>query len=279
MANHLYFICGLPAGTDKKVCSALKQHLPGLDFSSLPAQRISPKYTAKYLDTILRNLADYIVKHRQNLPETISLLVVDDIDIDFLYKYFFPFIRILKCSVEKIYDIDKCIQIFMQAIKAHRPIEEDSLIFLPIYNFETSTESAEALFMDFYSGKKTLQELQGAFPRKKFNSGDLPHVLHGTQRKVFHMDKRELVFPPCKPTEEHGDIHELPVDGRKNNHSLLAAFYRFGILKGSGFHYDVQRTGDKKLNTVFYCKKREQQIQCAREKHVNIYLNDFIRTS
>lgn len=279
MKNHLYFLCGLPSDTDKKVCNALKKEFPNLAFYALPAQRVSPKYTEKYLDSLLRVLADYVFKHRRNLPETISLLVIDDIDIDILYKYFFPFVRILKCSAENIYNIEECLQTFMQSIKAHRPIEEDSLIFLPIYNFETSTERAEALFMDFYSGKKTLQELQDAFPRKKFNSDKLPHVLRGTQRKIFHIDKREIVFPPCKPTEKHGDIQEMPEDSRQNNHSLLAAFYRFGILKGSGFHYDAQRTDDKELNTVFYCKKREENIKCTKEKHVNIYLNDFIRTS
>ena len=279
MANHLYFICGLPADADSRVRHALKQELPGLDFFSLPAQHTSPKYTERYLDTILRILADYIVKHRQNLPATISLLVIDDISIEILYKYFFPFVRILKCSVENIHNTATYIPTLVQAIKDHSPIEEDSLIFLPIYNFETSTESAEALFRDFYSGEKTLTEVQDAFPRKKFNSDKLPHVLHDKQRKIFHIDKRGLVFPPCKPTEEHGNIQELPEDSRQDNHSLLAAFYRFGILKGSGFHYDVQRTDSKELNTTFYCKKREQQIQCTREKHVNIYLNDFIRTS
>lgn len=279
MAKHLYFICGLPDQTATPVCRELEKKLPKLDFYAVSAQRRSPKYTERYLNTVSRVLADYLIKRKEDLPETISLLIVDDIDVDVLYKHFFPFIRILKCCINDVYNIDNCVRVFENVIKKESPIEKSSAIFLPIYNFRTEGEEAERLFMDFYSGKKTIQELQVFFPQKKFNSENLPGVLHAKQRKNFHIDSRGLVFPPCKPDEAHGDVQELAEEDPHVNHSLLAAFYRFGVLKGSGFHYDVQHPNGKNINDTFYCKKTNRSIPCNNRKYVNIYLNDFIRIS
>lgn len=98
-------------------------------------------------------------------------------------------------------------------------------------------------------------------------------------RTEAFMDQRNLVFLPAKMKEMHG----MPRVGRQEDHvhtedirNYLNGLYRFGIPYHEGFHYDVQKVGNKSIKKItFRCCVNG--IVRAGESYINICPNDYIR--
>lgn len=280
--QHFYFLCGLPKESASKVTSALGRKFPHLTFRQLAARRESPKYTERYISTILSNLVSYVSK-AQDLPRSLSLVIVDDVEKDRLYDAFFPFANLLLCKIDKLYDADACIEKISALINKNKQRDERGFLFLPIYNFKLEEKTVENLFKGIFWRDISVGEIESEFSSKKYTSDTLPSMLSAKQKKYFYTDKRGLVFPPCKPTEQHGRLY---LDEKTKSDKLspgtsnfyLSAFYRFGFLKGSGFHYDVQFPCGKQIkNEEFFCQRKKEIIKCTAADHINVYLNDAIR--
>jgi hypothetical protein len=147
---------------------------------------------------------------------------------------------------------------------------------LPTQNFSISGSlSVYQLFLEYFRGNITINDVQKYFSTKNFNCENFPNFLSGKTKKKFYVDIRNLIFPPCKAGEDHGDVHKSEIKDMGSIY-YLTALYRFGILKGSGFHYDVQYAKDRLGKVKFKCAK-EGEITASNQTHANIYLNDSVR--
>lgn len=275
MAGHLFILCGLPKRLSENACQVLQKEFNRVgSFIHLPAGATKPYYTEKYTQQAVDKLKDHIVEHHSPLPASLNILYAASMDSDMLRCRCFLFSRLIAYQPERIHDLQSCVDAAADAVLSLRDDKPDKHQFMPPLNFHVGLgRRARDVFESWALGTMSDEELRACFKEKDFNMEKLPVFLKGKKRKKFFVDVRGLVFPPCRPNEEHGN---LSVDGTSDSFIYLSAFYRFGWLKGAGFHHDVQYPKSSLGKTSFACS-RAGDVCCNGESHANIYLNDVVR--
>lgn len=273
MAKRLFVICGLGSRLSGNAANALNKKYSHfahfLSFVSAP----EAKYKSSLLRSILSNVQSHISSNEADLPQSITIIYAPDETQGELITACFLFAHLIPCNYRNIYDLgtvmkDICRIIDSYKFPSHKPYQ-----YLPTRNFEIAYQGGVYnLFLNYFLNQISLDMVETHFLSKNFNCENFPNFLTGKARKKFYVDKRNLIFPQCRPNEAHGRYI-----GGDDALNYLSAYYRFGELKGCGFHYDVQYAKKDLSGTEFVCLPKWERITATHQTHANIYLNDAVR--
>ena len=270
----LFIICGLDSRVSPNIMKVLNEKFSKFAFFlSFPSSSSlkNDKYNQTQIDTMISSVCDFIYSKRDSLPSSITIIYAPHKSQQILISKCFIFAHLVCCKYSNLFDIDLIKKDICDVIINYKPPVYKNYKYLPIYNFLINHHELYDIFLKYFLGELTEKDLDQYFVLKSFNCTNFPNFLKGKTKKKFYVDKRNLIFPPCRTNENHGNVSE-----KREGIFYLTSFYRFGILKGAGFHYDVQYAKTKLGHLEFKCTQKGEVIS-SNETHANIYINDVVR--
>ena len=269
MSEH-FIIAGIAAKDQTSLKKSLQRN--GLRTSNtiifLTVKEKNPDYRTSVIETMLAGLANTVSKKS---PEKIRVIYMPYKNSNILKDLFFPFADtqsfddsniyydyVLK-YVENIEELaKKLLKIIRNGLKIKPRPSKKHYLLLPNRNFIVESKSFSKLLYKFYFGN---------LDKNIFNS-----IKKNTEFRCYE-DSRNLVFPVTKMNEGNLRYKKSEMTPRH----FLGGIYRFGMLWGAGFHFDVKHISKPTLNGYKFTCSVNGEIEKKGITHVNIYLNDFVR--
>ena len=300
----LYVVAGFPAPLSQNITASLSnsKDLPNALYVQAPSNKLGPIYQEKTVDSLLKAIGHKMRNHGNNTsgliePSRLILLYLPDDSSEILLNGFglscFPIPigvednekdairRIPNFAATRLKELVTtlpCSNILLVEHEVSKKAKKTPLL-LPAKNFfEPSTGlPISRWFFDLVNQSEEWTTANQRLRMSRLTREELPKLT--ARRTNAFVDSRNLCFPPADLNEMHGFVRDI--DSSSDTTVIkhwLNSKYRFGVpILNSGFHYDVQLKGGRSLaHLEFECEL--QGMITTREKYVNIYPNDFVRT-
>lgn len=256
---------------------------------SVPYSRRTVKFSNGYLEEVLRNAFEFIIKNFSkedkslDIPSTFKLIFPKIGDHVNILNFFHPIASYIPIDTKNdhglLYNKEKISKITLSAIKSAPPAISYKLSdqrLLPLRNFDYDSNH-DFLWKEFAAsiGEYGLPTCIANIQQCKIIKDELKYKNVPSRAYV---DDRRYAFFKTQSGTDHG-LARIDKNAQLTSDikCFFQAAYRFGTAIPIGLHYDVTALNGEQLNGSFFCCKKEAEHSVAKVDYVNVYPNDTIR--